>query len=160
MRMYFFYAFRGYDKIVDDKFAPSTNVIVNSIFANNRIGNCSADVNFNCSVATYVVSPCANIVSNCVYGVLDKSQVAWNPPAIAENFVQKQVVFVAGAPAYPGVAPYTPLRKAGVVNCGLLLDWMPGSLDLAGNPRVNGTTCDLGCYERWLPEMGLMLIFR
>ena len=159
-KMYFFYAFRGYDKIVDDKVAPSTNVIVNGIFANNKIGDYSADVNFYCATASTVVSPCANIVSNCVYGVLDKSHVAWNAPAIAENFVQKQVVFVAGAPAYPGVAPYTPLRKSGVANCGLLLDWMPGSLDLAGNPRVNGTTCDLGCYERWLPEMGLMLIFR
>lgn len=155
---YFIYAFRGYDKIDGDLVAPSTNVTVNCIFANNKVGDYSADVNFYRTTGL-VVSPSENIVSNCVYGTINKSDVAWNAPAIEENFVQRTVSFVkSNQSRYPNVAPYTPKTRTGVVDCGVKLDWMDGALDLAGNPRVKGTACDLGCYERWF-SIGLAVVF-
>lgn len=40
------------------------------------------------------------------------------------------------------------LGFSGCVNSGLLLDWMEGATDLAGNPRVVGDRPDMGCFER------------
>ena len=40
------------------------------------------------------------------------------------------------------------LNFSACVNGGVLLDWMEGATDLAGNPRVVGDRPDMGCFER------------
>lgn len=56
---------------------------------------------------------------------------------------------------------YTPLRRSPLRNHGAALGWMtPGSMDAAGNPRVNGERPDIGAYECWIPVPSFYLNVR
>ena len=50
--------------------------------------------------------------------------------------------------------PSSPCR-----NAGANVAWMEGALDLAGNPRLDDTTVDIGCYE-WQSIAGFTILFK
>lgn len=58
---------------------------------------------------------------------------------------------------------YSPKSRSAAVDKGLSLAWMAGTADFTGdvkhNPRVYGTSVDIGCFEH-IPEMGFTVIVR
>lgn len=58
---------------------------------------------------------------------------------------------------------YALARKANKArNTGLVEDWMTGAFDIRGEgyPRLRDNKVDVGCYQCWLPDPGLLLIVR
>ena len=52
------------------------------------------------------------------------------------------------------------LKKDSGRDAGLSLNWMPGTLDLGGKPRLAADgSVDMGCYQRWF-KPGLLLFVR
>ena len=43
-----------------------------------------------------------------------------------------------------------------MINAGLNQDWMAGTVDLAGQPRIADSVVDMGAYEIALPELRLL----
>jgi hypothetical protein len=54
---------------------------------------------------------------------------------------------------------YRLTRGSPCVNTGTFQDWMTGAFDLDGNPRLVGTTVDMGAYEL-PPSPGTCIIIR
>ena len=88
---------------------------------------------------------------NCYYGT-----------AHDDGFTSEQDLIVAQLGDHPfkgtGAAAYAPSPDSPLINNGVVLDWMSGATDLAGNPRLARKVPDIGCYEAG--PMGLTLIFR
>ena len=59
----------------------------------------------------------------------------------------------------PKLAWYAPRKRSPAVNAGLEQSWAADSLDLAGNPRLNGLI-DIGCYEFWPSTDGTKVMLR
>jgi predicted outer membrane repeat protein len=140
---------------------PCTNTVVNCIFHDNRIDGTRVDANFYATAQGTIPGTVAlNIVSNSIYGVVDASQNRGSAPVYA-NFTQvSDPRFVAGDPKLPGVPYYMVRRSSPAVNAGIGMDWMADAVDLAGTNRIVEARVDLGCYECWLPETGLTILFR
>ena len=51
---------------------------------------------------------------------------------------------------------FRPLPGSPVINAGLNQDWMAGTVDLAGQPRIADNVVDMGAYEIALPELRLL----
>ena len=59
----------------------------------------------------------------------------------------------------PKRAWYAPRKRSPAVDAGLEQSWAADSLDLAGNPRLNGPI-DIGCYEFWPSTDGTKVMLR
>lgn len=58
---------------------------------------------------------------------------------------------------------YTLKRQSVCRNAGANAAWMAGAADLAGNARINaddGNVVDIGCYEWYRSDRGLIILFR
>lgn len=152
---FLFYSFRGgTDPVNTGKSLPSRNMIVNCVFMDNTRNNQRNDVNFYVT-GTGVATPAVNVFSNCVY---ETASFVYNP-TIQGNLIQRRMKFTAGEAKYGDLPYYTPCRGSAAFDTGLTLPWMAEAVDLAGNPRLNGTV-DMGCYECWMPNTGTMLLIR
>lgn len=154
---YLLYAFRNNDlKNSEGKAYPSTNVVVNCLFANNTRHGVRNDVTFYVT-SNGTISPACNILSNCLY------ETAWfvNNPAIQGANVVGAPNFLAGDAKYPDKPYYMPRRTSPARNKGQILSWMTvEAIDLAGGARVVDGAVDIGCYECDIPISGTMLIMR
>ena len=153
-----FWAFRyGGSATVSDGI-PSTNYIVNCIFANGtKLDSAGAeqpgDISFYVT-GTYVPSSAIHIVSNSIYGVRGKDYNGnTTNPKIAVNFLGgKDPKFVKDS-AFRGYGPgYMITPTSDAAKAGLVLDWHADGTDLAGNPRMSGNAVSMGAYESNLPE--------
>jgi hypothetical protein len=64
------------------------------------------------------------------------------------------------AERYPD-APYWSLSlRSPLLGKGAFSDWMTSAKDIAGNPRSNNQTVDVGCYQCWLIPLGTTIIVR
>ena len=152
---FLFYSFRGgTDPVNAGNNLPSRNAIVNCVFMDNTRNNQRNDVNFYVT-DNKVATPAVNVFSNCVY---ETASFVYNP-AIQGNLIQRRMKFTAGEASYGDVPYYTPCRGSAAFDRGLTLPWMAEAVDLAGNPRLNGTV-DMGCYECWMPNTGTMFLIR
>lgn len=151
---YLFFAFRGGE---GDVKRPSTNVIVNCLFADNWRDGKRADVSFYRTTTNVGSSYAGNILSNALYEVADLP---------AQGLVHGANVvaapkFLAGDPAYPGKPHDMPSRASPARNAGRRLAWMTAeATDLAGGPRVVDDLPDIGCYECDLPPRGTLFLVR
>jgi hypothetical protein len=62
----------------------------------------------------------------------------------------------SGHEAAPG--NYAPRPGSPCVDAGVMLDWMAGARDVAGNPRLRGDGVDIGAYE--ITPLSTCLILR
>lgn len=65
---------------------------------------------------------------------------------------------IGGDPKFANHRNYRLLLSSPGVNCGQNADWMTGTVDLIGNPRINEDVVDMGCTES-VPS-GLRLLVR
>ena len=138
---------------------PSTNVMVNCIFADNRVrGQRSGKAcDLHCSGST---SPLGHsIVRNCVYKNADS--VVWSNGTHEEYELNPgDPKFVAGNAKYPD-APYYMIRHSSAASArGVWESWMAGATDLAGTAYPAEGPVDLGCYQCNLPFVGGLLFIR
>ena len=151
-----------------DENRPSTNVIVNCIFAGNKIATQASiasdtyfDSDFVSKATKYKVEscPCLNLVSNAVCLAYDPTYNGDNPPALNGFKCVADVKF--NRDADPALPYYSLQGTSRAVDRGLDVGWTASDKDLAGNARVVGTAVDLGCYECANPEHpGMVIIFR
>jgi len=149
------YAFRGGNDGTG-KPLPSTNRVVNCIFANNTWrGGLRQDVSAY-RTGTSVAVPADNLLINCLY----EKGVSTNAATLVDPIVAKPG-FVAGDPRYADQPPCMLRRASAARKAGLVLPWMAGATDYAGAPMVSaGGTVDLGAYQCTLPEVGAVLLVR
>lgn len=69
---------------------------------------------------------------------------------------------ITNNPQFAGAATndFTLQKTSLCVNAGANLPWMAGAVDLAGKPRINRRTVDMGAYETQLPPLGTMTWLR
>jgi hypothetical protein len=82
-------------------------------------------------------------VTNSLYGTGSSTSGTGNITNSAPLFVSTGSGFGAGHA--PG--DYRLTSESPAINAGQDQGWMSGAVDLAGNPRINGTTVDMGAYE-------------
>ena len=111
---------------------------------------------------------------NCIFSGNDKDSTKWNGP----NYTAARNCFVdfsnanldasnigKSASADPGFVDaangdYT-LKKTSVCrNAGANQPWMADAKDLAGKARINEDVVDLGCYEFFISNSGMMIFVR
>ena len=115
--------------------------------ANTTSGGSAAVVN-NIAWGNYChTTPAAAFDGGADWHVTETaSGVAWsnNLSTVARNATD-----IATDPLFrnPAKRDYTLLRKSPARDKGVWRDWMDGSLDLLGNPRVRGVRPDIGCAE-------------
>ncbi len=78
--------------------------------------------------------------NSCLYGTASSS------PTYLNCIVTNNPHFNFGH--NPKLAWYAPRKRSPARDAGLEQSWAADSLDLAGNPRLNGPI-DIGCYEFW-----------
>jgi len=152
---YLLYAFRGGDNGTG-KPRPSTNRVVNCIFANNSWrGGARQDIP-SYRTATTVVVPAQNVLCNCLY----EQGLDWEMLEVHDSLVGKPR-FVLDDQRYPGVPPYMIRRVSPARKAGLVMPWMADETDFAGTAMVSGEgTVDMGAYQCTLPAHGLILTVR
>ena len=138
---------------------PSTNVMVNCIFADNRVrGQKSGKAcDLYCSGSA---SPLGHsVVRNSLYKNADS--VAWGNGTHEEsNLNQGDPKFVAGNAKYPDVPYYMIRHSSAACGKGVWESWMAGATDLAGEAYPSAVPVDLGCYQCTLPFVGGLLLLR
>ena len=138
---------------------PSTNVMVNCIFADNRVrGQKSGKAcDLYCSGS---VSPVGHsIVRNCLYKNADS--VVWgNGSYESSDLNPGDPKFVAGNPKYPDAPHYMIRHSSAASGKGVRESWMAEAADLAGTAYPAEGPVDLGCYQCNLPSIGGLLLLR
>ena len=137
---YFYILTRGFDH------ALNAGVFVNCAI----LGNSAADIR--------MLDDGAVVLSNCVYMTKSWSRVFKDGFADGENW---QLSSIAEARfSSEGDAPYCPKPLSPLRGKGLILDWMSDGTDIAGNPRLRDGVVDVGCYQCWLNQPGLHVLFK
>ena len=142
--------------------------------SSNRIENCTICDNIaKADPSQYSVGPRLNgkgsvIVNSVCLGNKTEAGKEVNL-CLQEGAVQSNCYYMAETakdykdPKFRGRAKgdYRLRRTSPLRDAGQRLDWMTeGSLDLAGQGRVNGENPDIGCYEYWWYSTGMMLFFK
>ena len=129
---------------VSNKFYIS---FVNCVFEGNRYLE-----NVSCDVSGYDANYMT--LTNCVYGVMSRRTVQAEGVEDSGCFqvMRADCKFVG-----EGEHPYSLKRKSPLRGRGLVLDWMADGTDIAGNPRLRDGVVDVGCYQCWLPQLGMIL---
>ena len=142
----------------------------------NHVENCTICDNTAVPVSTqYGVGPyltgkesCWIVNSVCLGNKYTSNDKEWNLH-LGNNAVQSNCyTTVATAADYKDPkfrdranGDYRLRRTSPLRDAGQKLDWMTeGSLDLAGQGRVNGENPDIGCYEYWWYSTGILLFVR
>jgi hypothetical protein len=55
---------------------------------------------------------------------------------------------------------YTPRYTSPLRGKGLVFDWMAGSEDIAGNPRLREGLADIGAYQCWIKPPWTTIVVR
>ena len=165
-----FWAFRDGGSATASDGIPSTNVLVNCIFANGvklaQDGTAQpGDLSFY-RTGTYVPAPSQNIASNCVYGARGKGYKTysyWVEESLSADVVEAPTRFVKDLPTPPEgdwPAHMIARRRQAALGAGQWLDWMSDATDLAGHDMPTSGAVDLGCYQCLLPPSGMYLFIR
>ena len=146
----------------------ATNLtVVNCAFyaSTNSTLSKAVDISFddkNNTGMRYSANPSVSFF-NCYYGSLAsniKDATGANALNGSGNEPESNPKFVAEKGKDIGV-PYWALKASSPLRGkGLLLNYGPGDVDLAGNPRIRDDKVDIGCYQCWTPAPGLLLLFR
>ena len=122
---------------------------VNTLFANNDQNGTPADISLRSDISTFNLTNCLYRTANAaaLTGVRGTGNI--QIPA------GRSYGFVGGT----GAHPYSIVNSSPAREQGLAIDWPEGTLDLAGNARVNGAV-DIGCYECYLPPVGTVILFQ
>jgi hypothetical protein len=58
--------------------------------------------------------------------------------------------------------PYSLKRTSPLRGIGAYAQWMDGATDIRGEgfARADGTSVDIGCYQCWLPVVGMKVSIR
>jgi hypothetical protein len=141
---YFYILARGFDAAANS-----------CTFANCAIiGNRSTDVN--------MMDQGSVVLSNCVYSTTNKRFFLdgfsdgqnWRLPSVAD-------ARFCGAKADEWDAfYYTPRYTSPLRGKGLVFDWMAGSEDIAGNPRLREGLADIGAYQCWIKPPWTTIVVR
>lgn len=150
------------------------NALIAFNTANNQGGGDYAGVCYNCTIVSNVntlsrgqyaggvdAAVLVNSISAGNVGALDSVKGATNSCVQGAAVTDARYIrCVNGDPKFD--AAFRPRARA-CRDTGLLLDWMivptdARARDLAGNPRVDGSAPDMGCYE--IEHFGLLLLFR
>ena len=150
------FAYRGGSPVL-----PSTNTVVNCLFAQNTIGSEKNAVTFFASVSGMAESwmKAANIVRSCMYDVSTRWTYSGGDPVLS-GMITAQPMFADGSPAYAGMPPYSIRRLSKARNAGEALTWHLGAVDLAGDVRVFDGRVDIGCYECFANPAGTIVEIR
>ena len=150
-----FFAFRYNGTLT----VASTNVMVNCIFADNRVRGQKAGkaCDLYCSGS---VSPRGHsVVRNCLYKNADS--VAWgNGTYESSDLNLGDPKFVAGNAQFPEAPYYMPRLSSAARRKGVWQDWMLGATDLGGTAYPQEGAVDLGAYQCTLPSLGTTILFR
>ena len=158
---YLIFAHRNGTEPVSGQAYPCTNTVVNCIFHDNWIDGARSDVNFYATTMYTIPGTVAlNVVSNSIYSVRDRNKDNGSTVVTSDFNEVADPHFVAGDPKLPGVPYYMIRRRSPALDAGISMDWMADAVDLAGTNRVLEARVDLGCYECWLPEVGITVLVR
>lgn len=91
------------------------------------------------------------VLSNCVFG----SATSYSAPGSTVIVSRAELRLVE-----EGDAPYCPKPLSPLRGKGLILDWMADGTDIAGKPRLRDGVADVGCYQCWLNQPGLHVLFK
>lgn len=97
-------------------------------------------------------------LTNCVV-----TTYKWGTVKVMQGQVQatkEQLFYSPMSRNYDPENPYKPKKSSPARNAGFPIAWPEDATDLVGQPRVNGTAVDIGCYEGWYPECGGFLLIR
>jgi len=139
------------------RYFPGTNVLINCLFSGNRFTNGNpADLTLYKYTDETDFGFCSLQLRNCLY--TDGANLPYAD--VQENLVHGDPHFVAGDAKFPG-APWYSIRYASAArNVGANAAWMSAAVDLVGNPRINDSVVDIGCYECILQPEGTRIIFK
>ncbi len=131
-----------------------------SVQFNGRVENSTIVGNTANTTGGGVIAPNGGTVLNCIIYYNENHDV-WGPltnslyevgssTSGTGNITNSPPLFVStgsgyGASHVPG--DYRLTAESPAINAGQNQGWMSGAVDLAGNPRINGTTVDMGAYE-------------
>ena len=121
-----------------------TGKLKNCIVAFNTVCGEREDANYWNDANTLTA---ANFINCC-------SDIANNKFSTENGCVIADPKFADVAKGDFSLQPSSPCR-----NAGANVAWMEGALDLAGNPRLDDTTVDIGCYE-WQSIAGFTILFK
>ena len=148
------------------KNATNLTVVNCAFYANtNATLTKAVDISFddkNNTGMRYSANPSVSFF-NCYYGSLAsniKDATGVNALNGSGNELEPNPGFVAEKSEDIDV-PYWALKASSHLRGkGLLLNYGPGDVDLAGKPRIRDDKVDIGCYQCWTPAPGLLLLFR
>ena len=79
----------------------------------------------------------------------------WDSAATRTNCISADPLFKSAA-----TNDFRLQLKSPCINAGTNLNWMTGALDLAGAPRIQNKSVDMGAYETTVPAGGMAIMFR
>ena len=104
--------------------------------------------------------------NHCAYARSSIEEVALKGNYSSDGSIYKLGTDIAADPKFMGDKdphhPYSLKRSSPLRGLGVYVDWMAGATDVRGEgfARANGKSVDIGCYQCWLPIVGMKVSIR
>ena len=104
--------------------------------------------------------------SHCAYARSSIDEATLKSSYSSDGSVYKLGVDIGADPKFMGEKdldhPYSLKRTSPLRGLGAHADWMAEATDIRGEgfARADGTSVDIGCYQCWLPVVGMKVSIR